>query len=468
MRKYYIQTGKKLSGPFSVEELKSQPIDFHSKLCEQGSNEWKPINEISDFELIKMDLKPDLLRKPFPWKKIIFAFSLLAMISLMIVGGGKVYEYYKNHSNQEQYLQVPADSVLQDSIVQVKKISKPISFDTNLTNFSCLISGIIPDSKRSLLEDDESWINVQNLINEEWEKVVEEKILPIQEWRDESSISKLDSSTLFYPFAGADFLYSNNFFPKSNKIIMIGLEPVGSINTEKAIDGNFYEYVKKIKSSLYMSNRSGYFMTLKMGKELHQSDLNGVLPLLLFYAKRQAYLISKIEYLKIDDLGKVTSCSYENADGVRLSITDSEQKTKKTIEYFRTDLSNIGFSENSKFYLYFSQIEQKNVFLKAASYLLHYSSFSNIRDVILNKTNVILQDDSGLPFSFVNNENWETELFGKYTRPIGLFRERVQPVLRQEFLKREAKPLPFRIGYNISHNEPHLILAKRKQNSPKK
>jgi hypothetical protein len=203
-------------------------------------------------------------------------------------------------------------------------------------------------------------------------------------------------------------------------------------------------------------------MTINMGKELHQSDLNGVLPLILFYARRQAFLISKIEYLQLDDQGLPVTCSYKEAEGVRVSITDAEQKNKKIIEYYRTDLSNGGLTEDSKFYQYFSKFEQKNVFLKAASYLLHNSSFSNIRELILSKTNYILQDDSGLPFSFLNNENWTTELYGKYTRPIGLFSGRVQPSLREEFQKRKSQPLPFKIGYNISHNEPHLILAKRK------
>jgi hypothetical protein len=461
MRKYYIQTGKKLDGPFSIDELKNMSIDFHSKLCEQGTNEWKSIHEIPDFDSIKMDLKPDLLKRGINWNKFVYPTVGLVAIAIIFFGGTKAYRFYQEKASQV-VASAPVDSVQKDSVEVVKKTLKPILFDNDITAYSSLISGIIPDSKREQLEDNETWINIQNLINEEWEKVVSEKVLPIQEWRDESPLANLDSATLFYPFAGADFLYSNNFFPKSNKIIMIGLEPVGSINTEKELDSGFYEYVKKIKSSLYTSNRSGYFMTLNMGKELHQSDLNGVLPLILFYARRQDFLVSNIEYLQLDDQGLPVVCSYKEAEGVRVCITDSQQKNKKVIEYYRTDLSNDGLTEESKFYKYFNGFENKNVFLKAASYLLHNSSFSNIRNIILSRTNIILQDDSGLPFSFVNNDNWTTELYGKYTRPIGLFSGRVQKSLREEFKKRKSQPLPFRIGYNISHNEPHLILAKRK------
>ena len=463
MRKYYIQTGTKLEGPFSIEELKDRKIDFHSKLCEQGTNEWKSIHEIPDFDAIKMDLKPDLLKKGLPWKRIMIIISISVGFCALVVIGFQSFDSIKSALKSSSSEQQPAiDSTLKDSLKTQEPERIPIAYNTKITEYSSLISGILPDALRSQLEDNDSWISVQNAINEEWEKVVSEKILPIQEWRDESPLAPMDSATLFYPFAGADFLYSNNFFPKSNKIVMIGLEPVGSIDTDKTIDSNFFAYVKKIKSSLYTSNRSGYFMTLSMGKELHQSDLNGVLPLILFYARRQAFLISNIQYLRLNDQGQVINCEYGEAEGVRVSITDADQKNKKTIEYYSTDLSNGGLTPNSKFYTYFSSFENKNVFLKAASYLLHNSGFSNIRDLILNKTKYILQDDSGLPFQYVNNEQWETQLYGKYTRPIGLFSGRVQPDLRAEFSRRESQPLPFRIGYNISHNEPHLIFAKRK------
>jgi hypothetical protein len=68
-----------------------------------------------------------------------------------------------------------------------------------------------------------------------------------------------------------------------------------------------------------------------------------------------------------------------------------------------------------------------------------------------------------MPYRYIATNDWNLELYGKYTRPIGLFSERVQSDLREAFQQRGGKELPFRIGYNISHNEPHLILAQRKK-----
>jgi hypothetical protein len=465
MRKYYIQNGSKLTGPFAIDDLKDVEINFHTRLCMQGTNEWKSITDIEDFDLIKIYLKPDIenVNKKFDFKPFLKAFGIISLSILLLVGLYKIIKIspIKNLKNQSNEL-VNKDSLHNDSLKKlVKALPIVISVNKKATDFSSLLAGIIPDEMRSEIEDNETWIDIQGSMHDEWEKVVTEKILPIQEWTEDSPLAKLDSGVLFYPFAGADFLYSNCFFPKSNRIVMVGLEPIGSISEKLEFNNDFYEYMKHIKSSLYTSNRSGYFMTINMGRDLRQSDLNGVLPLLLFYARRQSFLISSIQYVTIDENGNKIPAAYSDASGVVIKLTDQDKRTLKTIEYYRTDLSDDEFKPGSRYHTYFSELSNKNVFLKAASYLLHRSTFSNIRNVILDKTNILLQDDSGIPFNYVATSDWNLSLYGKYTRPIGLFSSRIQSDLREEFQKREFQKLPFRIGYNISHNEPHLILAQR-------
>jgi hypothetical protein len=465
MRKYYIQNGSKLTGPFAIEDIKDVEINFHTRLCLQGTNEWKSITEIEDFESIKIYLKPDLeaVKKSRSTRPIFIGLGVLSLSALVLFGLYYILKTIPSSNKETQSIEKDTtESTNQDSLNKiVKPVKTKVYVNEKATDYSSLLAGIIPEKMRVEIEDNETWIDIQGSMHDEWEKVVNEKILPIQEWTDDSPLAKLDSSVLFYPFAGADFLYSNCFFPRSNRIIMVGLEPIGSISEKLEFNNDFYDYMKHIKSSLYTSNRSGYFMTINMGRDLHQSDLNGVLPLLLFYARRQAFLISSIQYVSIDEDGKQIPSSYSDAEGVVIKLTDQERRTLKTIEYYKTDLSDDEFKIDSRYHTYFSSLTNKNVFLKAASYLLHRPNFSNIRNVILEKTNVLLQDDSGIPFKFVSNSDWNVMLYGKYTRPIGLFSSRVQSDLREEFQKREFQKLPFRIGYNISHNEPHLILAKR-------
>ena len=464
MRKYYIQKDKELKGPFSLDELKGLEIDFHSRLCEQGTNEWKAVQEIADYDALRIHLKPDLdIRKSTAsWASLIsmglFFFIAGLFLGKYVVPDVTIFE----KTTAPEIAQVPVDSLQKDTIAPVPPTVVEVEVDERATEFGYLISGITPQRMQNELMENSGWIKLETAIAEEWDRVTQEKILPISEWRSEIKEVQSDTGTLFYPFAGADFLYSNCFFPNCDTVIMVGLEPLGSIPSSLDFTPDFEDYIRKIKSALYTSNRSGYFMTISMGKELHRKDLNGVLPLILFYATRQNYLVSKCEYVKMNEEGKTFISEYDDADGVVITLTDRDRKRVKRIEYYRTDLSNDGFVPESSFHRYFSAINNKMVFLKAASYLLHNSSFSNIRDVILGNTRLLLQDDSGMPFSFFTPESWTTNLYGKYTRPIGLFAGRVQRELRAEFESRAAGDLPFEIGYNVAHNEPHLILATRK------
>jgi len=470
MRKYYLQNGEKLEGPFTVAELANREINFHTRLCEQGTNEWKSVSELPDYSEIRMFLKPDLEgrkeHKPINFRKVAFVAVPVLVIAFAtwLVVSGVGASMFASKPEVKNETPVVADTVQVAPIARIDSIKKyPI--DEFATDFSSLIAGYAPDGLKGQLSDDESWNGISRDIENEWTKVSEQKAAPIRSWLPKTPLNELDSMTLFYPFAGADFLYSNCFFPKAKRIVMVGLEPLGSIKWNAEYNSGFRDYMKRVSSSLYTSNRVGYFMTIEMGRDLHRNDLNGVLPLILFYARRQSFLVSSIEYIKIDETGKRVDAEYEEATGVVIKLTDINRTVLKEIEYHRTNLENSSFNPESGYHKYFSGIENKCVFLKAASYLMHNNSFNNIREVILANTNLLLQDDSGMPFRFFPDSSWTVDLYGKYTHPIGLFAGRVQRDLREAFEQRGSGELPFKIGYNVAHNEPHLILARRKKDA---
>ena len=343
---------------------------------------------------------------------------------------------------------------------EIKEVKIPI--DTSLTDYASIISGIQPMKYYTEIAASAGWLNLKKELDNEWNLVDSNKISNIKNWVINANYLPKDSVTLFYPFAGGDALYSNSFFPTSKKTIMIGLEPVGSVGKELKADSSCLNYIKKIKKALYTSNRSGYFMTISMNAELHQNDLNGTLPLLLFYARRQGFMISKIEYFKLDSLGNQISSEVQGSLGVNITVCNPDQTHKKIIQYISTDISNGGLKKTPGLKNYIQAIEGKYAFLKAASYLLHQDGFSEMRNLLLTNTKALLQDDSGIPYRFLNDSTWNVQLFGKYTKPIGLFAGRIQPDLKKAFASSTPAELPFRIGYNISHNEPHLILSQKK------
>ena len=90
---------------------------------------------------------------------------------------------------------------------------------------------------------------------------------------------------------------------------------------------------------------------------------------------------------------------------------------------------------------------------------MHKSYFSIIRNTVLNKSTLILQDDSGIGYKFFDQTKWDITLYGTYEKPIDLFKEHFEPDLFEAF-KKNAKPLNYRIGYSV---KSALLLAQKKQ-----
>ena len=51
-------------------------------------------------------------------------------------------------------------------------------------------------------------------------------------------------------------------------------------------------------------------------------------------------------------------------------------------------------------------MKECNTFIKSASYLMHYRSFTDIRNIILSKSLTIFQDDTGIPYKYFSDSDW--------------------------------------------------------------
>ena len=100
--------------------------------------------------------------------------------------------------------------------------------------------------------------------------------------------------------------------------------------------------------------------------------------------------------------------------------------------------------------------------LKAASYLMHEPGFSRVREFLLAKSNMILQDDSGIPLRFLERPDWNIRYCGLYVGPIETFKKYWQPDLAAESARSAPTPLPFGFGYQWQPNRSGLMIVTRK------
>ena len=127
---------------------------------------------------------------------------------------------------------------------------------------------------------------------------------------------------------------------------------------------------------------------------------------------------------------------------------------EQTLYYVSANVVNKKFEENVK--KYFNKALAGHTvasYLKAASYLMHWSGFSDMRDIILNNSQYIVGDDSGIPYKYLT-ENFDVTLYGTYVRPQNIFHMEKQPELDRAYIENadKVKPLPFRIGYSNPSN----------------
>jgi hypothetical protein len=342
------------------------------------------------------------------------------------------------------------------------KIAQQCVPDTFLNDYASIISGIQPEMYFKGICQTEKWIEIQRKIDIEWRYVLDNKINKVTPWADRIMYKNTSSNNLIYPFAGSDFLYANLFYKSADSIIMIGLEDPGSIMVDTTNTNNFISHITQIEKSLYFLNHAGFFRTNSMKEDLKSPNLNGTLPTMLFYIRKLGYNISSIKYLEIDSSGNPIISNASRGYGYQIDYFKSDHVIRRLF-YFKYDLSDFSLSRNKMFPKFLDKFSEPNVLLKSASYLMHNNSFSIIRNYLLNKSQKILQDDSGIPSKYFSSDTWNISMFGKYTKTIPLFKNSFQSDLFYAYQNMNIGNLPFSIGYNTNHGETNLMLSIRKK-----
>jgi hypothetical protein len=188
------------------------------------------------------------------------------------------------------------------------------------------------------------------------------------------------------------------------------------------------------------------------------------LPVLFVFLARSGNSITEVEFVALnpDGLAVPRDMSLKGSSpGVRIAFTDKDGKAK-TLYYFQTDLSNGGLKK-SGFRAFSEALGPADSLIKSASYLLHSGNFTLARAFILKQSDVLVQDDSGIPLRHIPAASWSYHPFGKYLGPINIFPKRYQREMKRLFSKGRARPIKFGIGYRWRTHETNVLLAIKKK-----
>jgi hypothetical protein len=324
------------------------------------------------------------------------------------------------------------------------------------------LAGMMPsaDSPLMALTKDPAWLRHAKFFDSAFGQLDQRQMSKVRAWSDANVTAP--KPTMFYMFSGPDFLYADAFYPKATTYVLGALEPPGSIpDMTKLPRGEIGEALSNVEHSLGSILNFSFFITKKMKVDLHESELDGAMPLLYVFLARSGKTIKNVSTVALDDKGTAyfaTENPGANATrGLRIVFAGSDG-VEKTLYYFSTDLSDSGVRA-SGFLKFCATLAPGNSLIKSASYLMHSGSFSTVRDFILANSATIIQDDSGIPLGYYSSKTWRFFPFGRYAGPIDKFPKKYQQSYAELF--RRAEPLDFGIGYRWHSYESNLLMSVR-------
>lgn len=297
-----------------------------------------------------------------------------------------------------------------------------------------------------------------------FEKERRDKMVKFQE--NELSGNEVTGSTLLYAFGGPDVLTAHTFFPKNKTYVLMGLEPPGGLPSEEYLRLKVREksdYLPKIRGSMKDILNKSFFITLLMDQMYRGQITDGLMPIMLVQMARTGYTVIGYLPVQLKDNGKweARKADSEACKGMIIDF-QSDAGLKKRLIYVSANLQDDKLKANQPVLAFLESLKPTVAYFKAASYLPHHNDFKLIRDTILRLSSAILEDDSGIPYKYFDQDQWDFQFYGKYDRPYAGFKNMTQPTLKAAFEGPAVRPLDFPIGYGFKRIPSDLILAKKK------
>jgi len=310
---------------------------------------------------------------------------------------------------------------------------------------------------------DPEWATHAAEMDRAWNRLEQEQLSKIQQWGPQVLGDSYNSAApVFYFFSGPDFLFADAFFPNARTYILCGKEPVGPLPNIAAIPSNrLPAALGNLRKSLDSVLSWSFFISKQLRIDIAQTQLNGTLPVLYVFVARAGATIESASLVSLDKDGNILDGDKGKTPGVKIVFAKSAG-TDQTLYYFCTDVSNDGIKSAPGFIKFCEKQAPGMSLLKASSYLLHEGGFENARDFLLTRSEIMVQDDSGIPFRYFVTNKWNIRFCGNYAGPTQTFKQFWQPDLANAYHATTTAPLGFGFGYEWRPDRSSLIVAVRK------
>ncbi len=338
--------------------------------------------------------------------------------------------------------------------------------------------GVAADSKLAEHARTQSYADYAEQLGAGWKQFQQPNLERMRIWWTDRAPAKY--STVFYPFSGPDIGNALAVFPDADSYLMFGLEPAGSIPDLQAMgDEAISSGLTELKASLSTILQVNYFFTKAMEKKLGNGSFNSVTGLLMFFLAMSDCEVTGARRIAIGKGGvlvpgtaaddSASGRSRSRVPGVEITFRGTGGKVK-TIRYFMVNVADANLAKSSPDFLPYLKSQGRFVtMIKSASYLMHKEGieepahFEQIRSLILTQSDLVVQDDSGVPLRLFARDTWKLRFHGRYEAPTPEFGKHLQKDLKAEMQRNSTGRLPFSYGYAFKQGESNLMTAERAQ-----
>lgn len=294
--------------------------------------------------------------------------------------------------------------------------------------------------------------------------------------------------TVVYPFGGGDLLSALTVYPDATEITTISLENAGDPRRVAALSA------ASLQKDLYRLRRSMLqLLTLSDSAsedlmQVHRGGIPGQLSFFLVGLAIHGYEPVSLRYFRIEPDGSLHylddadiaalasvharklnkvwkspdfSLAFSNLELTFRPMRNGAPGPLRVHRHIAADLGDAALKRDPSLLRHLEAKGQVAGLIKAASYLLWTMPFSRIREYLLEHTDFMISDSSGIPPRYAEQAGFVQQTYGTFEGTPFPARASEEADFIRLWRSQPHRDMPLRFGYGDIHKAPHLLVTRR-------
>jgi hypothetical protein len=286
-------------------------------------------------------------------------------------------------------------------------------------------------------------------------------------------------AVVVYPFGGGDLTSALTTFPDADEITTISLEPAGDVRPiDRLAAGRLAGELASHRDHIERLFAKAHSRTDNLDKEAHTElpgellfalaalVVHGAEPVSLRYFRLRPdgslAFVSEEDIASARRTPKALRKLFENAE-LRFRRVGDAGNAVQVLRHIAFNLDDQSLRADPALLAYLDRQGKVAAMTKAASHLLWSSHFSLIRGWLLDHTDWMVSDSTGIPPRFAKPAGFAQQTYGTFDGPaaFGLYNDGDGRDFKALFKAQPSRELAFRYGYPDRDGHAHMIVTTR-------